>query len=511
MSDLNHDVRIDWNGDGDYSDTGEDVSADALDTGGLTVQYGRDQNRSQSPMAPGQMAFELNNASRDYSPANTSSPLSPNVLPARALRYQITHDSVTYTIFRGHTDNYDVQSLSKLVSLTALDALADLRGTEVSTELHHGIRTGAAVGLILDAIGWPAADRDLDSGATIIPWWWLDRTDAYQAMEDVLASEGLPALLTVDANGKVIFRDRHHRLTESASLTSQATFRDATTEPILSGLTYDQGWRDIVNSVTLSVDERRPAGVAEAVWSSDQIYSVTDGETVTVRTQPSDPVLDAITPVEDVDYRVRSGTVSIALSQTSGTAISILITGVGGPAEIDQLQLRAYPVSVRRTVQIHVEDSASDDAYGMRAPGLDAPWVGVHDALSIAEITLAHRAEPLPIVRMLLDGGDNDTVLAEQLGRDLSDRVTVIETETAINDDFFLERIEHTVSDGGGRLATVFGLEQAPTQIDSAFTFDVAGRGFDDGKFGKTGLSDPDNIFRFDVAGQGFDDGLFAY
>lgn len=511
MSALDHDVRIDWNDDGDYGDTGEDVSARALDGGGLTIQYGRDQNRSRSPMAPGQMAFELDNASRDFSPANGSSPITGLVLPARSLRYQITHDSTTYSMFRGHLDGFDVQAQQKLVAVTTLDALADLHGTEVSTGLHQGIRTGTAVGLILDAIGWPSVDRDLDLGATIIPWWWLDQADAYDAMEQALASEGPPALLTVDADGKVIFRDRHHRLTETPSLTSQATFRDFGADPVISGLTYDQGWRDIINSVTISVGVRAPSGSAESVWSSDEIYSVVDGETLTIRTQPSDPVLDAIVPVEDTDYRLRSGSVDVALSRTSGTAIDILITGSGGPAVLDQLQLRACPVAVRRTVQIRAEDSASIDDFKLRAPGIDAPWVNVHDALAIAEVTLAHRAQPLPIVRFLLDGGDDDTVMAQQLGRDLSDRLTIIETETAVNDEFFLERIEHTVSDGGGRLATVFGCEQVPAQVTDPFTFDVAGLGFDDGAFAKSGLSDPDTMWRFDEAGHGFNEGLLAW
>lgn len=511
MAEATYEFHIDWDGDGAFSGTGEDVTERIRDT--IDIGYGRDQARSLSPPRVGEARFELENISRDYSPENDSSPLAGNIIPARPVRIQATHDSQTHNLFHGFTDGFDVLPAlpERRVQVACLDALARFQGVRISTELHHGIRTGEAIGIVLDAIDWPEADRDLDTGATIIPWFWLDQEDGLTALEQIVNSEGPPALGTVDGDGKFVFRDRHHRLIRSASLSSQATLSDGGTEPMISDdVTYDHGWRDIVNSVTLSVDERSPSGIAEVVWSSDLIYSVADGETLTIRTQPADPVLNAITPVLDTDYRVRSGAVEAALSQTSGTAIVIKITGSGGPAVFDQLQLRAYPVTTRRTVEVHVEDPESVDAYGMRSPRLDAPWASVHDALAIGEIVLAHRAERMPIVTVRLDG-QTDERLTQQLTRDLSDRVTIEESEIGLDDDFYIERIDHVISHAGFNHITSFGCEKVVSQIDDAFTFDVAGRGFDDGKFGRTGLSDPDNIFRFDTAGQGFDDGLLVY
>lgn len=510
MADPTYEFHIDFDGDGDFDDTGEDVTERIRDT--IDIGYGRDQVRSLSPPRVGETNFELDNISRDYSPENDSSPLAGNILPAREVRIQATHDAQTYNLFRGFTDGFDVLPAlpQRRVRISCLDALARFRDVRISTELHHGIRTGEAVGIVLDAIGWPEDDRDLDIGATTIPWFWLDREDGLTALEQIVNSEGPAALGAVDGDGKFVFRDRHHRLVRSASLTSQATLSDDGTEPMISDdVIYDHGWRDIVNSVTLSVEERAPAGVVESVWSSDLIYSVADGETLTVRAQPSDPVLNAIVPVEDTDYRLRSGAVDVALSRTSGTAIAILITGDGGPAVLDQLQLRAFPVTTRRTVEVEVSDPVSIDRFGVRAPNLDAPWANQHDALAIGQIVLAHRAERLPIVTVRLDG-QTDERLTQQLARDLSDRVTIDESEIGLDDDFYIERIDHVISHAGLNHVTSFGCEKVTSQIDSAFTFDVAGRGFDDGNFGKQGLDDPDNVFRFDTAGQGFDDGLLA-
>jgi len=509
-----YDVRVDWNDDSDYSDTGENVTTRFLLRSAAKIEYGRDQVRSLAPPASGKLTFELNNESRDYSPENSSSPLAGNLGPGRQVRMQATVTPTTYTLFQGFLDDYEVlpNLEDRSVKFTALDALAKLRGVTISTDLHQGIRTGEAIGYILDAAGWPAADRDLDSGATYIRWWWEEGTDAFAAVERVLNSEGIPALVTVDVDGNFVFRDRHHRLTRAASITLQATFRDTGTEPVMTApLEYDHGWRDIINSVTFSVAERDPAPELSAVWTASGVISIADGETVPLRVEVSDPFIGAIMPEAGTDYTLLSGAVTITLSRTQGASATIFITANGGPATIDALQLRAYPLVVRRTVQIHAEDSTSISKHGRRSLPSEAgaPWAGVHDAAALADIVLAHRAERLPVVRVRLVSA-NDTRLAQMLGRDLSDRVTIIDAETGLNGEFFIERIEHEVSEGLVH-STVFGCEAVAELPSNLFTFDVAGKGFNDGVFGLGGLSDPDSLFRFDTAGQGFNQGLLAY
>src|SRR5688572_13472129 len=105
MAAPTYDVRIDWDNDGNFTTTGDNVTARRLARTPLTVQYGRDHARAMAPTAPGQAAFELDNTSRDYSPENAASPLVGKVLPARPVRIQATHSAVTYTLFLGHTDD----------------------------------------------------------------------------------------------------------------------------------------------------------------------------------------------------------------------------------------------------------------------------------------------------------------------------------------------------------------------------------------------------------------------
>ena len=66
-------VHVDWNGDGDFSDANEDVSADVL---GLTLEHFRDLSSEHTEAA--RLELELKNDDHKYSPPNSGSPLSPN-------------------------------------------------------------------------------------------------------------------------------------------------------------------------------------------------------------------------------------------------------------------------------------------------------------------------------------------------------------------------------------------------------------------------------------------------
>lgn len=514
------DVRIDWNSDGSFTGTGDDVTTRALARTELAIEYGRDQVRSLSPMAPGRAELELNNVSRDYSPENSSSPLADNLGPGRAVRVQATHLATTYTVYRGYLDDYEVhpELERRSVSFTTLDGLARLKGVKVSTALHQGIQTGDAVGVLLDEIGWTAG-RDIDTGASTLRWWWEEDADAFEALERIVTAEGPPAFVHMGADGEFVFRGRHHRLTRTASTTVQATFRDTGTEPVFSGLSYDAGWRDIVNSVEFEVVEREIRSTPDVIWQMYSQYQLSPGETLTFRlVGNSNLFTNVISPTQgtdpavDTDFVVSgTGTPVFTLDRTSGQSYRLEISlPLGGTAvTLTRGRLRGYVVDQVSRTKVLVEDSDSIRVYGRRTYPGSAPNLGVHDANAVAQLILGQRAQRLPVIQMRLVGS-TDTRLTQQLSRDLSDRVRVIEPELGLDASFYIERIHHLVKEAGLVLETTFGLEKVRTLPANVFRFDTAGAGFNDGVFASTGLDDPTNAFRFDTSGQGFDQGLFA-
>ncbi len=507
-------MLIDWKGNG-FADTAvDDVTARTLDQRtAIAAQYGHDQARQFSPISPGQLHLELNNVSRDYSPENAASPLSGFVLPGRHVQLQATVGVTTTTLYDGYTDTVDIRPgiNERSMQVGCVDALGRLRGVQVTTPLYQGLRTGDAVSLLLDAAGWSSTARDLDVGATYMPYWWLDNADAYQALMDLVNSEGSPALVTVDGQGRIVFKDRHHRLTDSASLTAQATWRSSGVEPCLSDpITYNHGWAEIVNAVSVEVPLRQVDPNLSAVWSTQGLLTVVAGVDLTLTATASTAFTGAVVPEQDTDYVLQSGTLAITLSQTSGQSTVITLSSAGG-AIIQDLQLRAYPID-STGITVTVEDSSSVAQFGPKTieSSLLPVWANQYDVFAILSLLIAKRAGRLPTLQVTMRGAGNALRLAECLGRNLSDRVHITESLTGLDSDCFIEQIAHVVDQGGAQHVTTFGVEKVPPLVTNPFTFDVSGEGFDQGLFAGGGLDNPATMFRFDTAGVGFDQGVFV-
>lgn len=509
-------VYVDWSGDGTFAGTGEDVSPRVLDgRQPVTVAFGRDTARAGSPPAGGQAGFALNNRSRDYSPDNASSPLVGLVLPGRGVYVKATLSAVDYPLFRGTLDDFDLQPDldARYITVSCIDGLAKLKGQRISTRLYRGLRTGEAINVILDAVGWPATARDIDSGATYMPFWWLADDDAYEAVVALIDSEGQPALASIAPDGGFVFRDRHHRAVRSASTAVQSVWNSSSIEPSVSSpTTYDHGWKEIINSVTFDVPIRVPSSGLVSVWSAPGRLSLAAGETLQLNTSGSTAVMDAVLPVAGTDYTAMTGSVDFVLPQTSGQAVTLLMTAVGGAADIDGLQLRARSIDTITTVRVTVEDAASISQYGRRSAAAERlpVWANLYDALAVAEILVGRRGQRLSTVTVSMAAA-NTTRLTQMLTRTLSDRVHLNESHTGLNADMFVERITHAVGQGGREHRTEFGLEKIPTSVATPLTFGVAGAGFNDGKFEAMGVLSGTAMFRFDTAGQGFAQGRFAY
>ncbi|GAA4226116.1 hypothetical protein GCM10022254_10050 [Actinomadura meridiana] len=501
-------VGMDWDGDG-YDPGDDDITGRALMRSTLQAEFGRDKARALMPMTSGRASAELDNIDRALSPDNAASPLVGRILPGRPFRIQARLDGTTYTLFDGHGDDYTVQARidQRSVDFGALDAIAKLKDIEISTQLYAGIRTGTALGYVLDAIGWPDDQRDLDPGATIIRWWWEEATDAYKAITDLLLSEGPGAVIHADAGGKIVFRDRHHRLLNAASITPQITF-DPDDGVGFEDLKQDVGWADIINVVALKVEELDPASFPETVWESPDVRSIAASTTLEITVTLDDPATDL-----DVAFTTLAGTVTGSIVQDSGQTLTLKLTPGASAAAVSDLVVTGRPVTVARTYQVTGQDDTSIGRYGKRNPfDKQGPWAGVRDAEAIADLVLGARAERLPVVTVTMSTKTDVSSerLVQQLGRDLSDRIHVREAETCIDYDFYLGQIKHRVSDGGMLLRTEFTMEKAPTQASDVFRFNDSDHGFNDGVFGATGLDDPENLFIFDQDGHGFDDGVFA-
>lgn len=477
---------------------GENVTSRVLDRASIKLQYGRDQARALSPIAPGQAEIELDNSTQDYSPDNASSPLFGKLLPGRPLSIYAMHNQVAYNVLSAALEDYEVipSAESKSVKFTALDALGQLQSMEISTGIYRGIRTGDALRVILDAVGWTGG-RDIDLGCSVLPWWWVDSRNALDAVKDIMACEGLGASIYIGQYGEVVFRDRCARLMRTESKTSQATFHSINEPAIDQELDYDVGWRDIVNYVTVNATERLIDTGLSTVYQDTSLRTIATGETVSILAKASDLFIEAVTPSSGTDYTVLSGSVSVSLTRTSGESTEIRVTA-SSAAVVSGMAVRAYKVVSLRDVTVTSSDQVSISTYKLRALNYDAPFISVNDAKAIADSIVASHKDRLPIVTIKLVN-KNDTRIVQMLNRKLGDRVTITIPEASVNADFYIERVEHVIH--VDKHETWFGCEKIVTELTAPFILDVSV--LDTGKITKIGFVNASELFILDDPAQG--------
>jgi hypothetical protein len=260
-------MAVDWSGDGDFGDTGEDITARTI-----SVEYNRGNDYASQLVGKataGTLTAMLNNESGDYSTFNASSPLAGNLVPGRKIKLTANDGSTTFTLWSGFLDSIEpmpAASGPNLARLRAIGPLGYLNKFEVSTAMFTDTATGALVGEILDAAGWPADDRDIDTGLITLPYFWAQRTPTFQALRLIEDTE--TAMLEENGAGQIVYRDRHARSKDARSTASQATYSDASGAGLAyGGITQIDPLKFIYNDLRAKVQFFSVAGSASVLWT----------------------------------------------------------------------------------------------------------------------------------------------------------------------------------------------------------------------------------------------------
>jgi hypothetical protein len=171
----------------------------------------------------------LDNRDARFDPLNLAGPYvaagASQVRPMRAWRIRAGGED----LWRGFADSWDLS-----YPLGASDATCLLRGTDGTKVLAGfdapeqgsqgaGELSGDRIARVLDHAGWPAEDRVLDPGVTV-----LEATTLAQPAwsELVLTSDSEIGEIYFDGAGRFVFRDREAIMTDARSVTVQAEFAD---------------------------------------------------------------------------------------------------------------------------------------------------------------------------------------------------------------------------------------------------------------------------------------------
>ena len=489
-------LLVDWNNDGDFTDSNDDITGDTLS---LSWSRGRDYASAlQGRSVAGKLSAVLINTAGKYSPSNTSSALTGDIVPGRSIQLQAGSGSFPYTFpvafndgvrWQGKLDRIKPAPASrgrKTATLTAFGTLGYLNQFETQLASQTNRRTDQAVGDILDDVGWDAADdRDLDTGLTTISRFWMSRKKAIDALR--LVEEAEAGFVKESKSGQIAFENRHHRITQAASTTSQATFSDADgATHTFEQISQTDPLSTIINHVEATARTFDTASVA-VLWTHPETGSASPtlapGESkVFVAEFPNpDSANNAMevnawtTPAATTDVLANSasggggtnltGDLTIAASKTAERMeITLTNSATGSDAFITKLQARGTAVSTKNPCIVRAIDTTSQSSYGERKYVAKTKFIPTtSEAQDWCDYQMAIYGSPIEILAMTIPASAQGNI-GQSLTRDLSDRITVTasnDSKLGISADFFIESEKHQVSAGGKEHSTVWRLSPA--------------------------------------------------
>lgn len=209
---LAWDCSIDWNDDGLFE------SNEANRMTKIKIRRGRTKllrakGDGFERIRKGETVIELTNRDGRYDAWNESSALYPNVSYGKDIRIRVRDLSGSedpYPLFRGVISNIVPvgSGRDRKVIIYAHDGMEFLRNTTGRVALQTDITPSAAIGLVLDAVGWPSRwGRSLDSSSDNINYWWSSG-DKLAASEIEDLAQSFLSYFFVNATGQAEFLSR---------------------------------------------------------------------------------------------------------------------------------------------------------------------------------------------------------------------------------------------------------------------------------------------------------------
>lgn len=410
-------------------------------------------------------------------------------------------------LFSGHIDTA-VQQIDNpsSVQIRSLGTIALLNDQTPTIPVHEGIRTDEAIVLILDAVGWDAEARVIDTGDTTLLYFWADGSQsAMQLVTLILGAEGVPACVYEDADGRLHFEGRQYRQNAPRSTTVQWGLfdgpigsRDATgNDPLVLGddpNVFGNGplefvlfhivpaqWQsnpdEVVATVRTTVNVRTPT-VVQKVWEYGAPLVLTPNEVRDLEATSSDPFKGAVVPVDGTDYVVSVGSplAGIALLETSGAKVRVRLTAppsgctvIGVTSNGIQLRAVALPVTTTVAVRSTIDTDLAAARYRPRDRTLSI-WgeIEPNQALDLVN-NFARRyqrtRDQMTVQIVNLDAGHMYAILNMRV----SDRVHIRHQRAAINSTFYIESLAHALTAANGLHRLTLNVERATDDTPSRY------------------------------------------
>ncbi|MBA7694057.1 hypothetical protein ES703_102658 [subsurface metagenome] len=290
----------------------------------------------------------------------------------------------------------------------------------------------------------------LDSGQDTVPLAYWHKVRARFALEEVEDSE--LGFIYFNGAGELCFEDRHHRFSATHQ-TSQATFDDTMVD-----IFYDYSARKVFNEIRATITPWELKTIAE-LWRLEETPSIENGETITLWGN-FEFFADAITtPVATTDYTANSAAdgggddetanVTITMSKLAKAVKLVIQNDAAHIVYITFFRVRGTYYDSETKLSRKSEDATSQGLYQKRTLSIDGKYLTDADlAQNYCDYALGRFKDPqADIVITLIN--KSSTLLTQILSREISDRITVKNTELGLDRKYFINKMEHEITQGG--------------------------------------------------------------
>jgi hypothetical protein len=457
----------------------DDISAYVLKS---DWSYGSDSGTPGQTKA-GSATITLDNSSSLFSSYNTLSDIYGKILPGIWVRITMAIGvSSEVVMWQGKLDSI-VPTVGERVTISTatLQAYGPLRQSsedaDVDIAMQTDITTGTAIDLILDAAGYPAADRDIDTGLSTMSRFWARKGRVLELLRELEAQE--TGLLRETKDGKIQFESRAHRA-GAPHATVRSTYGTGILRPW--NLQQENPLLDIFNSIEAKV---RTFNKSETVTLAT-ICDVRNGTG-----GPPIPIANGETKVIDIEFPTPSTPSQLLAVETWGTIVlqiytnddgtgtdltnaagmilsrqefgrtlrCTIVNGTGSAGYIVVLSVpgtaivEGDPLTVKAADGPVTDPSTSQGKFHKRPFQNPSQWLTqLAEGQAYCDHIIALYKDPRPALRFTLKANYDATHLAEAQALDVSDRIHVTASLAtfglALNADFFVEGLHHKVDEG---------------------------------------------------------------
>lgn len=487
-----------WLGDEDSPEDVELTDPDYNTVLGLRTEIGRDEQLAEA--TAGIALISCDNFYGDFSPELAGGQYVGKLQIGKLITVYEIYDGIQYPHFQGRIHKIEPHGEldNPLAFITALDGLDDLAEVEVNTVMRTDTEAGELFEDILDAAGWSATKRDVDTGIDTLQLGWFHKTKALKGVRTLEKVDN--GFAFVSPVGYATFQNRHYRVTGDG-LVSQHDFEDTAVELIYEyskRLVYNEiivrGRRYFVGGVSLFSGYDMGTLDDELVWSAHTGDAgapyVAQNTTLTLQAEFNSPLESYDALVKGTHWNAntsadKTGTdvsANVSLSQTQfGQSIKLVFTNAGGAGAF--LVVPDSPPTgapAARTVLVYgilysqeimaitEENSDSQDDFGKRTMDVDVPFKSnPNDILAHTQYLLARHKDAVPravsIRHSARTAWPDDTLRIQCLVRQISDRITIKSTRLGFDRDFYINKVtqDYLFLEGGMVHETTWNVERA--------------------------------------------------